>query len=214
MITRPPRNTRCVLQEHQRAAESRGRPAGGRLLPPAARLRHHRVPRPPSGPDQLRLQVAAIPRSESDALAHTQRHTHTHTQPLALSNHLSGTVEDVNFDLPRRRGFDGLLHLSSSLLLIKHSHRSTESTRLHISFFFFLRKKNLTHISITSIPKLWQDPQISKAERSSDEVGDFSENCRSGSGVICLDEKGKAGSHFFLSDVPLFSHCFCLFPVK
>lgn len=52
--------TRVCLQEHQCAAESISQPGGERLLPAAARLCHHRVPRPPSGPDQLHLQVAAV----------------------------------------------------------------------------------------------------------------------------------------------------------
>lgn len=51
----------CVcLQEHQCPAESCGRPDGEQFFPPTARLRHHCFPHPPSGPDQLCLQVAAI----------------------------------------------------------------------------------------------------------------------------------------------------------
>lgn len=63
------------LQERQCAAESCGRPDGGWLFPPAARLRHHCVPHPPSGRDQLRLQVAAIAPRESDAVTHTSTPT-------------------------------------------------------------------------------------------------------------------------------------------
>jgi len=62
----------CVcLQEHHRAAESRRGPGGEQLLPPAARLRHHRFPDCPPGSDQLHLQVAAAAHREMDPL-HTQ----------------------------------------------------------------------------------------------------------------------------------------------
>lgn len=53
-------------QEHQRVEESNGKPGGGRLLPAAARLCHHRGPHRPASGYQLCLQVAVSHSRETD----------------------------------------------------------------------------------------------------------------------------------------------------
>lgn len=65
----------CVVKERRGAADAFSRPGREHVVPPAAGLRRHRLPRRPSGSHQLHLQVAAARPQRKLPLCLTQ-HTH------------------------------------------------------------------------------------------------------------------------------------------
>lgn len=141
------------FQEHQCAAKPYDRPRRRQLFPPAAWLRHHRIPRPASGPDQLCLQVAAIHHErESGAL------TLTHPpNTLTLSEHtVSQRGDQEGWILTSQRPHKSPQTLFFSVF-IKSTHTSRKKWRL-------TQKRDILKLYFinSSFQELWRDPQISK----------------------------------------------------